>query len=71
MKKIDCLGDICPLPLMKLQREVKAMQSGDRVMLVTDHSCAVKTIREYCEKTGLHCASDEVMNGVWEITVSR
>lgn len=47
------------------------MQPGDSVMLVTDHSCAVKTIRQFCESRQFSCACDEVMNGVWEITVSR
>ncbi|MBS6339365.1 MAG: sulfurtransferase TusA family protein [Eubacterium limosum] len=71
MKTIDCLGDICPLPVMKLQKETKKMQPGDSVMLVTDHSCAVKTIRQFCESRQFSCACDEVMNGVWEITVNR
>lgn len=71
MKKIDCLGDICPVPVMKLQREVKKMQSGDSVMLVTDHSCTVKTVREFCDTHKMAFDSDEVMNGVWEITVSK
>ena len=32
MKTIDCLGDICPLPVMKLQKETKKMQPGDSVI---------------------------------------
>ena len=62
MKKIDCLGDMCPVPVMKLQRETRKMKPGQRILLITDHSCAGMQMA---------CVCDEVMNGVWEITVSR
>ncbi len=42
MKKIDCLGDMCPVPVMKLQRETKKMKPGESVLLITDHSCIGK-----------------------------
>ena len=71
MKKIDCLGDMCPVPVMKLQRETRKMKPGERVLLITDHSCTVKSVREFCAGMQMACVCDEVMNGVWETTVSR
>ena len=38
-KVIDCFGDICPVPVIKIEKELKTIQPGDEFMLVTDHSC--------------------------------
>lgn len=70
MKRIDCLGDICPVPIMKLQKELKTIINGEEVLLVTDHSCTCSTVEEFCREKRLSCIIDEVMNGVWEITIA-
>lgn len=69
--RIDCFGDICPVPLMKIQQALKAIKDGESFMLVADHSCVVESISEYYEDTQHLIHLDEVMNGVWEITVTK
>lgn len=65
MDTIDCFGDICPLPVVKIENKLKAMSKGEEFMLVTDHSCTLAAIKEkYQSKVQ---KIDEVMNGVWEI----
>ncbi len=68
---INCLGDMCPIPLMKL-KECKALKAkGDTVMLVTDHSCSVESITDFCKKNGLGLSVVEPMNGIWELTIEK
>ena len=69
--KIDCFGDICPVPLIKLERALKTIGPSGSVTLVTDHSCVPESIRDRFASPGLCIDSDEVMNGVWEITVTK
>lgn len=69
MIEIDCLGEICPVPVMMLKKHRDAIQNGEKVMLVTDHSCAKTTITDYCRSANMKCSIDEVINGVWEITI--
>jgi TusA-related sulfurtransferase len=69
--KIDCFGDICPVPLIKLERALKTMVPGDSVTLVTDHSCVPESVMDRFESEHIFVDSDEVMNGVWEITVTK
>ena len=69
MVEIDCLGEICPVPVMMLKKHQQAIRSGEKVLLVTDHSCARKSITEYCDKANLRCFIQEVINGVWEISI--
>jgi len=70
MNKIDCFGDICPIPLLKMQRELSHLEPGESFMMVVDHSCVIESIKENLSKSKYTYTVDEVMNGVWEITVS-
>lgn len=69
--KIDCLGDICPVPIIKLKNHLNNIQMGKPYMLVTDHSCTLKSVRDFCNNHKLYCESDEIINGVWEIIISN
>lgn len=69
MKKIDCLGDICPVPLMKLQSLEATLKGGDGVMIVTDHSCTCQSLIAYCRKKRYPLRIVEPMSGIWEVSI--
>lgn len=69
MRRLDCLGDICPLPLMKLLQLREQIDSGEQVMIVTDHSCTCESLLNYCQKQRLGMDIKEPVSGVWEITI--
>ena len=69
MRRLDCLGDMCPLPLMKLMQCREQLDNGESVMIITDHSCTCESLLHYCEKNAMPVQVDEPMQGVWEITV--
>lgn len=69
MIEIDCLGEICPVPVMMLKKHQKAIREGEKVMLITDHSCAKTSIADYCRSFNMKCSIEEVINGVWEISI--
>lgn len=71
MKKIDCFGDFCPVPLLKARNEVEHLSNGDSFMLVTDHSCVVESIGDHFNSSKFVLDIDEVINGVWEITITK
>ena len=71
MQTLDCLGEICPVPILKLQAVLKKIEQGEEYLLVTDHSCSVPSVQDFCRKHRLTCQVEEVMNGVWEIKISR
>lgn len=70
MTELNCLGDLCPVPLMKLM-QCAELQSGGTVKLVTDHSCVHENIVNYCKKRRLELRVEEPVNGVWELFVSK
>ncbi|HYE81540.1 MAG TPA: sulfurtransferase TusA family protein [Clostridia bacterium] len=72
MKKIDCLGEFCPIPILKIKQELKTLQKGESFMLFTDHSCVLQSITDhYGKASGIRLEPEEVINGVWEITITK
>lgn len=71
MDKLNCFGDFCPIPLLKAQKAVNELLSGQDFMLVTDHSCVVESISDYFTSNKYNLYIDEVLNGVWEITITK
>lgn len=70
MHRLDCLGDMCPLPLMKLMLCREQVDRGETVMIVTDHSCTCESLLNYCHKQKLKAIVVEPVQGVWEISIS-
>ncbi|NBI06818.1 sulfurtransferase TusA family protein [Senegalia massiliensis] len=71
MKKIDCMGDICPIPIVKTKKGLQNLQTGESIMIVTDHSCSFENLMELLKDRNVKIESEEVINGVWEITVTK
>lgn len=71
MNKLDCFGDICPIPLLKMLNEIDRLPSGESFQMVVDHSCVIESIQESLSKSDLIYEIEEVLNGVWEITITR
>lgn len=71
MTTIDCLGDMCPIPVLKIQKELKKTKIGISIKVITDHSCVAESIRNHFSRKDIHLEFDEVMNGVWEIIITK
>ncbi len=71
MKTIDCFGDMCPIPVLRIEEEIKTLATGESFMMVVDHSCVVTSIEDKYKKRNIDISIDEVMNGVWEIIVTK
>lgn len=71
LKTIDCFGEICPVPILKIEDQLKTIQLGDEFKLVTDHSCTIESIKEIYTKKGMIKKIEEVMNGVWEVIIVK
>ncbi len=72
MKKIDCLGEFCPIPILKIKEELKTLSKDTSFMLVTDHSCVLQSITDHFGKSSvIRVEPEEVINGVWEIIITK
>ncbi len=69
--ELDCLGEACPLPLVKAENKLKEMEIGDIVIVLIDHSCAMKNVPEWARKEGHNVEIEEVDDGEWECVIEK
>ncbi len=69
--ELDCLGEACPVPLVKAQNKLKEIEIGDMIILQIDHSCAMKNVPEWARKDGHNVEIEEVDDGEWEIFIEK
>lgn len=71
MKTLDCLGDMCPVPIIKVKKELQTMKSTESIKLITDHSCVVSSLIDNFKNTETSLQVKEAINGVWEIIITK
>lgn len=71
MIELNCLNDYCPIPLLKLKEIEHSIKDGEKIRLVTDHSCVCESITDYCKQKKYNINIVEPMNGIWEIEINK
>ncbi len=69
--RLDCLGEACPVPLLKTQKKLANLKIGDLLIVEIDHSCAMKNVPEWARKEGHHVEIEETGAGEWEIYIEK
>lgn len=68
---IDCLGEACPVPLVKAQKALAELSEGDVLVVQIDHSCAMKNIPDWAREAGQNVEVEEVDEGEWEVIIEK
>lgn len=71
VKEIDCLYEVCPIPIIKAMKELKKMKLGDILILHSDHSCVGISIEEWGEKNNYLVKVVELECGYWDIYIQK
>ena len=71
MKRLDCIGEPCPLPLMKVEEKIKEIEAGEVLLIEVDHTCAMTNVPEWARKNGYEVEIEEVIFGEWEIKITK
>ena len=71
VKKIDCLGDFCPIPAIKAKHAFENLKVNEKIIITSDHSCAPSNIRDVLNNENCNIKIEEVFNGIWEITIEK
>jgi len=70
-RNLDCLGEACPIPLVKTQKEMESMAIDDVIIVNIDHSCAMKNIPDWARSAGHAVEIEEVGEGEWDIIIQK
>jgi len=68
---LDCLGEACPIPIVKTEKKMKELKVGDVLIVQIDHSCAMKNVPEWARKEGHNVEIEEVDDGEWECIIEK
>ena len=69
--ELDCMGEACPVPLMKTEKKMAELSSGDTLIIHIDHSCALKNLPEWARNHGHNVEVEEVDEGEWDIFMDK
>lgn len=67
---IDCMGTMCPVPVVKAQIQYKKINAGDSVTIITDHSCTSQSIKDAFKTYNCEIEVEED-EGIWEIIIKK
>lgn len=67
---LDCIGEVCPNPLVKAEKILNGLKKGDILIVQIDHICALKDIPEWGIKNG-HNVEIREEKGEWEIIIEK
>ncbi|MTI58849.1 MAG: sulfurtransferase TusA family protein [Firmicutes bacterium] len=68
---LDCIGEPCPLPLVKVEKEIKKIKEGEKIYIEVDHTCAMTNVPEWARKKGFDVEIKEVSFGEWQIIITK
>jgi len=69
--RIDARGHHCPVPTLKLRRQIEHLPPGESVELMADDPMARVDVPHFCNQNNYVLLSVEAIEGAWIFTVLR
>ncbi|MGV9198959.1 MAG: sulfurtransferase TusA family protein [Promethearchaeia archaeon] len=70
--QLDITGKVCPYVLLIVRKKVSQVNSGDVVIVTTDHPpAATDTIPYNMKKEGHTFESEKIESGLWKLTITK
>ncbi|MFZ5815566.1 MAG: sulfurtransferase TusA family protein [Bacillota bacterium] len=71
MKLLSVLGEVCPVPLLRTQEALAAMDPGEVLVVETDFARSVRNIIDWCRARGMAYTVEECGSGIWRVTIRK
>lgn len=71
IRKLDCLSELCPIPILRAMKELKIMKPGDILIIQSDHSCVAIDIEKWAVEKKYPTQSLELGGGEWEVYIQK
>ena len=68
---LDCKGLSCPMPILKLAKEIKGMESGKVLELLGTDPGSKSDVPKWCDKTGNELLGQEEDGGVYKFYMRK
>lgn len=70
-EKLNCLGMMCPAPIVKLAKKMKEMNTGQILELSADDEGALEDVPAWCRKTGNTLLETVEAEGSWKFFIQK
>ncbi len=70
-EKLDAKGLVCPLPVLRANKMLRKLSSGDILEIHATDKSAPKDFVSFCETTGNELLESGTENGVFIITIRK
>ena len=70
-KTLDCKGLSCPMPILKLAKEIKGMESGQVLELLGTDPGSKSDVPSWCKKTGNELVGQEEDGGIYKFYIRK
>lgn len=71
VRKVDCLTELCPIPILKAIKEFRTMAPEDILIIQADHSCVPMDLKKWAKEKNYPIKTMEVGAGEWEIYIQK
>ena len=70
--ELDAIGLLCPLPVLKARKRLKAMETGDILQLLANDPAAIIDVPHYCNESGnILLSSEELDDNITRYTIQK
>ena len=67
---LDAVGLLCPLPVLKARKRLKALKAGEEITVLADDPAAIIDIPHFCAEAG-HTLISSDLDGPVQVHVIR
>lgn len=71
VRELDCLSELCPVPLLRAMKEFKTMECGDILIIHSDHSCVAIDMKKWADSKDYPIKSVDLGGGEWEVYIQK
>ena len=70
MIKVNAMGDVCPIPVIKTKNAIKEMAEGGVVEVLADNEIAVQNLTKMAKQKQYVCRSEKVAENEYKVTIT-
>lgn len=71
MIKINALGDVCPIPIIKAKKALEQMGDGEKLAILVDNIIAVENLQKLCKQKNYNFSYSKINDEEFEVIISK
>lgn len=69
MIKVNAIGDVCPIPVVKTKKAMQELQGADTIEVLVDNEIAVTNVTKMATGLGANVTSEKIADKEYKITI--